>query len=130
MKLNNLEFLRSRWFFFLSLFLIAYIFIALGRMVYQNWRINQQILNLEKEVTEIEAENQKLSDLIAYFQTQTFKEQEAREKLGLVMEGEKVLVIPEPKGSSDNIVSEMTKEKQKEDNLPNYQKWWNFFFSD
>lgn len=130
MEIPTPEFLRSRWFLFLSLLLVGYTFFILGKMVYQNYKINQQIKSLEKEVLKIEKENQHLSDLISFFQTETFKEREVREKLGLVKPGEKVLVFPESEGGEESFLEEKTfEEKQGEqEKIPNWQKWWNFFF--
>ena len=130
MKITTPDFLKSRWFLLVSLIMVGWAFFVLGKMVWQNYQVNQQIRNLENEISEIETSNEKLSDLISYFQTETYKEQEAREKLGLVMPGEKVLVFPEDENKEDegDIVSTITKEEDKEENLPNYKKWWNFFF--
>lgn len=130
MKINTEEILRSRWFLALSIVVILYFFWALGKMAWQNYQVNQQIKGLENEVAQIEGDNQKLSDLIAYFQTETFKEQEAREKLGLVMPGEKVLVFPgNDKNADTSIVETVTKKDEEVKNEPNYKKWWSFFFA-
>jgi cell division protein FtsB len=130
MKITTPDFLKSRWFLVISLTMVGWAFFVLGKMVWQNYQVNQQIRNLENEISEIETSNEKLSDLISYFQTETYKEQEAREKLGLVMPGEKVLVFPEDedKDEEGDIVSTITKEEDRGVNLPNYKKWWNFFF--
>jgi cell division protein FtsB len=130
MKINTEEILRSRWFLFLSIVIILYFFWALGKMAWQNYQVNQQIKNLESEVAQIENDNQKLSDLIAYFQTETFKEQEAREKLGLVMPGEKVLVFPGNDKNTENGIVETVTKQNNEVSEPNYKKWWSFFFAD
>lgn len=130
MKISTPDFLRSRWFLLISLVLVAYSFYILGKMVWQNYEVNKQIRDLETEVEEIESDNQKLADLIAYFQTDTYKKQEAREKLGFVMPGEEVLVFPEQESDSGDIIERAITEEKKEENLPNYQKWWNFLFSD
>lgn len=129
MKINTEEILKSKWFLMLSIVVIAYFFWALGKMAWQNYQVNQQIKKLEDEVVQIENDNQKLSDLISYFQTETFKEQEAREKLGLVLPGEKVLVFPgNDKNTNNDIIETITKDDE-EDNQPNYKKWWSFFFA-
>lgn len=130
MKIPSPDFLRSRWFLLIGVILVGYTFFVLGKMVWMNYQRDQEIRNLEKEVQSIERENQKLSDLIAFFQTETFKEKEAREKLGVVKPGEKVLVFPENKETEKNILEEKPQDKTEEDEgkITNYQKWWNFFF--
>lgn len=135
MKIPSPDFLRSRWFLVLGLILISYSFFVLGKMIYQNYQVNQQIKNLEKEVYSMEKENQKLSDLIAFFQTETFKEKEAREKLSMVKPGEKVLVFPGNENTENSIVEEKgtstlsSSDEDDSQNMPTYQKWWNFFFA-
>jgi len=132
MKIPSPDFLKSKWFLILGLLLVGYMFFVLGKMVWQNYKVNQQIKNLESEVSDIEKQNQKLSDLIAYFQTDTFKEKEAREKLGLVKPGEKVLVFPST-GNNDKGISEGInggqEQKVEVEKTPNYQKWWDYFFA-
>ena len=101
-------------------------------MIYQNYQVNQQIKKLEDEIAQIEQENQKLSDLISYFHTETYKQQEAREKLGLVLPGEKVLVFPDngQKGSPGIIESVTKPQEESTESTTNYIKWWNFLFSE
>lgn len=130
MKITSGEFLKSKWFLVLGLVLVTYTFIVLGKMVWQNYQINQQIKNLEKEVAAIEADNQKLSDLVSFFQTEDFKEKEAREKLGMVKPGEKVLVFPGIDSNEVSILEDDTGQKKEEEKkLSNIQKWWKFFFN-
>ncbi|PIR67954.1 hypothetical protein COU50_00630 [bacterium CG10_big_fil_rev_8_21_14_0_10_33_18] len=130
MKIPSPDFLRSRWFLVLGLIVVGYVFFMLGKMIWQNYQVNQHINNLQKEVLEVERENQKLSDLIAFFQTETFKEKEAKEKLGMVKPGEKVLVFPDAENNEKSITDQIddTKTKKESEQLPNYVKWWNFFF--
>ncbi|MCM8782694.1 MAG: hypothetical protein NC828_06590, partial [Candidatus Omnitrophica bacterium] len=61
MRIPSPDFLRSKWFLLVGLLIVGYTFFVLGKMVWQNYQVNQQIRSLEKEVTEIEKENQKLS---------------------------------------------------------------------
>jgi len=129
MKINTEKILKSRWFLILSIVIIAYFFWSLGKMAWQNYQVNQQISKLEDEVVQIEDDNQKLSDLIAYFQTETFKEQEAREKLGLVLPGEKVLVFPGNDKNTNNDIVGTTTDNSDDKSEPNHKKWWSFFFS-
>jgi len=131
MKIPSPDFLRSRWFLLVGILLVGYAFFVLGKMVWMNYQRDQEIKNLAKDIQAIEQENQKLSDFIAFFQTDTFKEKEAREKLGVVKPGEKVLVFPDNKEGESNILEEKTSkdETQEIEKMPNYKKWWNFFFS-
>ena len=84
---------------------------------------------MEKEIEVLQAENIKLSNLISYFKTDTYKEKEARRLLGYQKPGEKVIIIPEIEEEiqENDQPSEQTEEIKK-DTQKNYQKWWDFFF--
>lgn len=108
----------------LGLLLLAYLFFLTGRSVYQNWQTNQEIKKLKIEIETLQVENQNLQNLIAYYQTQSFKEKEARRKLGLVKPGENVVIISKEPPPSKTPAPSTTEEPQK----PNYRLWWEFFF--
>jgi hypothetical protein len=65
-------------------------------------------------------ENQNL-----YYQTESFKEKEARKKLGMIKPGETVVALDrneeEPTATTKKVLNEIEK--------PNYIMWWNYFFS-
>ncbi len=61
------------------------------------WRLvnaGGKVLTLEKKVQEAEKENAELNKRLEFVKTDAYIEQEAREKLGMGLEGEVVLVIP------------------------------------
>ena len=66
-----------------------------------------------------------MSDSIQYYQSSDYKELQARENLGYVKPGEKVIVLAQKKqeNTKDNNSSQLEKTA---DNRPNYLKWWNF----
>ncbi|MBI4029729.1 septum formation initiator family protein [Candidatus Berkelbacteria bacterium] len=108
---------------------LVYTLFLLGRSVYFNYQTNQEIRNLKTAISKDKDEVENLKNLIAYYQTESFKELEARRKLGLKKPGEEVVSVPE------NIASQSLPEKQKPATIlekgfesPNYQKWWEFVF--
>lgn len=100
---------------------VFYMFFIAGRMVYKNYQTEQQIASLEKEIVEIEEENQDLRASIIYYQSDNFKEREARLKLGLQKPGETVIVIP----SQEPPIEEKEENQKKESN---FLKWKKFLF--
>jgi cell division protein FtsB len=101
--------------------LVLYILFSVGRVLYQSYQINNQIKGLKDEIAELKKTNQEYQEKILYYQSPSFREKIARERLGLQKPGEEVIVIlPEEKPKEDN--------RKKDDNLPNYMKWWNYFF--
>ncbi|MBU2235447.1 septum formation initiator family protein [Patescibacteria group bacterium] len=102
--------------------------VSLGKEVVRRYEVNKEIQALEKEVEELENQNTELADLIQYLNTNSFREKEARTKLGMAKEGEKVVVIPnievvaetatEAVGVPDNV-----------EELSNPERWFAYFFN-
>lgn len=105
-------------------------FVSWGQLE-RHKRITDEVNALEKQAKDIALENQTLEERISYFSTREFREQEARQKLGLKKPEETVVAIkeegeeenPKSDNQSNNQLTE-TKEEQ-----PNFQKWWALFFS-
>lgn len=95
-------------------------FFVVGKTSYQNYKINKKIEGLRNDIVTLEQDNKNLTQDIEYFKTSAYKEKVARQRLGLKKPDEKVIVIVPSK--------EGEKEKDKAKELPNLQKWWNFFF--
>lgn len=104
-------------------FLLIFISVSLIKEIVRRYEINREIAKLEEEVAELDARNTELTDLIAFFNTDTFLEQEARSRLNLQKPGEKVVIIPD--------IESIPQEEQKNNlslSLSNPKKWWNYFF--
>lgn len=99
---------------------------ALSKELYREYRIKKEIEALKTEIQSMEKDNYELSQLIAYYQTDEYKEAEARKRLNLKAEGEQVVMIDEKEKSAEEIKAD--EEAQKE-NIPNQNKWWNYFFA-
>lgn len=112
---------------FLGILLVIYFSFLTGKSIYGNWKSNQEAKKIKTEIELLEVENKNLKDLIAYYQTESFKEKEARRKLGLVKPDEKVVIISKEPPAQESQIS-----KPKEEDLmpekPNWQLWWDFFF--
>jgi len=100
---------------------ILYLFYVVGKTLYQSYLVRKEVDNLEVTITELQQSNKELSEKIIYYGSPSFRERIARERMGLQKPGEEVIVIlPEAKSK--------VAEKDPEDSLPNYEKWWKFFF--
>lgn len=117
----------------LVLLVIGYIVFSVGRSVMKNYTMNKKIYDLEAKVAALDQEKAYLNNLIAYYKTDTFKELKTREELGFLKPGEKVISVPVepddiPSGErSDFLLS--VQPSLEEQPLPNYQKWYNYFFN-
>lgn len=111
----------------IAVVVFVYMFIATGEALWQNYQINQEIVQLKNQIIQLKNDNVKLNNLIAYLKTESFREKEARRKLGYKKPGEQVVAIPQ-----DNFISTdpgNTKEQAAPNNQPqlsNPQKWWEY----
>ena len=101
--------------------LIGYGGFILVRGIYRTYQYNQWIEEYAQTIANLEKENEQMQNLILYYETQSFKEVEARQKLGLKAPDEKVVVIPENK-------DQPTQQETKPSGTPNYLKWWQWIF--
>ncbi|MCX6806874.1 MAG: septum formation initiator family protein [Candidatus Berkelbacteria bacterium] len=110
----------------IGIIVLIYLSVLVGRSVYKNWKTEQILKKIRTEIETFEVENQNLQNLIVYYQTPSFKEKEARRKLGLVRPDEKVAIISkEPEQQKKASVASATDEVKK----PNYILWWEYFFA-
>lgn len=73
---------------------VGYLLFLTYRAVAFNYRTNMKISSLGKEISLLESEKDYLESLNVYYATDTYKELEARRKLGLKKADEKVVKIP------------------------------------
>jgi len=100
---------------------ILYSLYVVGKTLYQSYLVRKEVSDLKSSLTQMQESNKQLGQQIVYYQSASYREKIARERMGLMKPGEEVIVIlPEEK--------KQVAEKDPEDGLPNYQKWWNFFF--
>lgn len=116
----------GRWVVIVGLVLLVGIGVALARDVARKTRIKHEVANLEQDINDLERKNDELAGLIDYFQSDAFKEREARSKLNVQLPGEKVLEVelPDlPENTAPEAVASV---------LPgsNVGKWWTYLFSD
>lgn len=121
----------SGLFFLAGLAVLVMIGISLGKETYRKRQIQKEIENLQTEIQKVNQENSELGNLISYLSSQEFQEKEAREKLNLQKEDEKMVVLRKDTSPQN---SEKTNEDAKnieavEDKTQNWQKWLGLFFS-
>ena len=114
----------------LIIVVILYISLSVSRSVMKNYQINTHIKELENKIQQLELEKNYLQSLITYYKTDTFKELKTREELGYKKEGEHVLSVPvENEQDALNATHVAARQEDSETHLPNYQKWFKYFFS-
>ena len=108
--------------------IIAYILFLLGKAVWQNYNINLEVTNLDNEMQQLRDHNQELQKQIEYYQSSTYKEQQARLKLGYQKPGEKVFIVS---ASNNQPVTEEKTEianNQTQNNRAKMILWCQFVF--
>lgn len=127
---------------FLAVFWILFL---LGKSIWQNWNLRHSIWKLNEQLAQLTIQKKDLENLIIYYQSDSFKELEARKKLGLKKADEKVVILPlEPTGgptsgqdnfspSSSSFPEDLEKEKEniagvsQVSKIPNWALWWQYF---
>ncbi|KKP96191.1 MAG: Cell division protein FtsL [Candidatus Moranbacteria bacterium GW2011_GWE1_36_7] len=96
------------------------------REAYRSRKIESEVIALKQEAQRVQDENKSLSQRIAYFETPEFQEKVAKEKLNLQKSDENVVVVKQ--GVQQQNTEPEKVEENKDENIPNYLKWWNSFF--
>jgi cell division protein FtsB len=110
---------------FLMFIVIIYLFVLVGRTVWLNFQSNKSIEAEAQTVTGLQNEIVYLNNQINYFQTNSYKEKEARAKLGYKGVGEKAIALPVDK-AEDKVEDRSL--GQAEIRIPNYRLWWQYYF--
>ena len=108
-----------------SVLIVIFLGTNLGKEFYRKYQIQKEIDSLKEDINSLEGNNYKLSQLIDYCETKEYKEAQARERFNLGKEGENLVIMIEPDNSDDKIEKKVDDGKE----LPNYRKWWNYFFA-
>lgn len=103
--------------------LAVYLASVLGQTIYQNYMLNRRIETLNGEIGLLKAQQEQLTYNIAYYKTDSFKDREARAKLGLQLPGENVLILPSPAQSGP---SAKTGSQPPETVKSNFGQWIDF----
>lgn len=130
--------LSSRIFLFIAAFILIFLLIVLIRETYRKHQLKNEINQLQSNISQLEGDNQKLIDLMDYFKEDSYLEKEARIKLNLKKPGETVVVLSKEvidgvevvrKGADPEETTKETDVVQEKREMPNYWKWWEYFFS-
>jgi len=120
----------SGMFFLAGLAILVLIGVSLGKEAYRKRQIQKEIEGLQSQINSLGQENSDMQNLIGYLSSTDFQEKEAREKLNLQKEDEKMIVLRKEVVPQDSQ-SKSGKDNANlppQDNAPNWQKWWKHFF--
>ncbi len=107
--------------------IIIYLMFIVGKTVWDNYQSNKGISQEEQKLYDLEYEVEYTENEISYFKSSSFKEKQARAKLGYVSPGEKIISLPK-----DTVVNTSNQEEvmgdMPQDKIPNYYLWYNYLF--
>jgi len=118
-----------------KILLAIILLILLGILIRQNYlviknkqKINREIAQLKAEAQKYTRQNEELKKMIDYFSSPEFQEKEIKEKLNVVEEGEKVIIVqPLPRVEKQR---QLKQEKEIVRKRANYYWWWHYFFGE
>lgn len=97
--------------------------INFSRDILRLLKTGDRVQQTQLRVEELEKENLELRGLKEYYQSEEFIEEQARNKLNLVREGETIVILPP---NVEELIG--WKEEEKPQEVPNWKKWWRLFF--
>ncbi len=109
--------------------LVAYLLYTLTTSIYKSYQIDMHIKAFKEENARIMEENLKQSEDFEYYSSPAYIEKIAKENLGKVNPGEKVIIIPNSSFSDDeDVLDDVDNDGDALSSLSNPQRWWKFFF--
>jgi cell division protein FtsB len=76
-----------------------YLLVVLAETIKLNHDLNLQVANLQAETALLQEQKAQLNNDITYYNTSSFRDREARSKLGLQLPGESAVIIAHPSPS-------------------------------
>jgi len=123
---------KNKYILLIQLGLAIYLLFTLLVSEYKNYKVQRYIDDFELRNQKIAAENVLLNNDLSYFNSPQYQEKIAKQNLGLVNPGEKVLVIQVEDSLSESQRYEKSlkeSELKRINSLPNAKKWWYYLFS-
>lgn len=110
---------------FILFAVVIYLVFIVGKTVWDNFQSNKQIISEQKNISELEDELSYMENEIAYYNTNSFREKQARAKLGYIAPGEKALSLPTDEPAPGD--KKAAQSESPEIPVPNYYLWFDYF---
>ena len=138
-KINIRKFIyhvRHKYLTFNNLVILTAFLIAAGwiwgslQVMQRNYSLQKEVDYKKRQLQLAELQKDSLELQKRYYQTNEYKELAARESLGLVMPGEKVLILPDNSAAAVQADKERSRtvETVAIDKTSNLEQWLNFLF--
>ena len=120
------RFFNSSFFVFILILALIGLISAVGKESYRRYQIDKEVAGLKQEIKQLKEENESLVRLLTYLSSDRSLEREARLKLNLLKEGEKVVIINSGGGKVSS--SSQTLEGREKKEISNFEKWCHYLF--
>ncbi|GAC1369286.1 MAG: hypothetical protein NVSMB39_0960 [Candidatus Saccharimonadales bacterium] len=94
MKLPKVKLTGNNSLNFIGTVIVLYLLVVLVQTIQHNYALGKQIDSLNAQIALLQAQKDQLAYSIQYYNTDSFRDREARSKLGLQLPGENVVIIP------------------------------------
>ena len=123
-KIQVKRFLGSRLFLIIGIPLALLIAFGYIQSYYSGYKVNQEIIALEKDIKTLEHKKIESMEILDYVMNKDFVEEKARTELNMKKEGENVLVFKNENAYSSR---ELYKNDSTGQKISNPLKWWYYF---
>jgi cell division protein FtsB len=103
--------------------IVVYLLVVLAQTVKRNYDLGNQIEDMKGQITQLQTQKDELSYNLQYYNTDSFRDREARSKLGLQLPGENVIIIPQP---SARPTPQPSTNQKDSGSKSNFQQWFDF----
>lgn len=113
--------------------LFLFVGVSTVRESYREWKVDQEIRQMQAEIERLEGRKLSLAELIARLDSPEAIDKEARTRLGLRKPGERVIILRGADGPSDwkgDLAPDaaLTPEQSAKAERPNPKRWLDYFF--
>lgn len=114
--------MKNKFFFGLVILFLFSLIVNFSGQIIRTWKAGRKLADLETELFRLEEKNRELQTELKRVQGADFIEEEAREKLGMAKEGEKIVILP------TSIPGELSEDFSNQPQpKSNWRRWWELF---
>ena len=103
MKLPKIKLTGTNALNFIGTVIALYLVVVLIQTIQRNYTLGKQIDSLNAQIALLQTQKDQLAYSIQYYNTDSFRDREARSKLGLQLPGENVVIIPRPSPTPEPV---------------------------
>lgn len=107
---------------------VGYSIFLVGKSTYDNYQFNRDIATEQAQIAQLEKEQEAIKLSLIYYRSNSFKEVEARRRLGLKGKDEFVVALPAAASEPAFAIPSLLEKQSTPSQLTPYQSWWNLFF--